>query len=240
MKHPQLSVIVPVYNESKRVHHLKTIHSYLMKQTYTWELIVVNDGSTDDTLEKLHQLSKELKLTPISYSPNQGKGQAIKTGMIASKGDYALFLDVDLSTPIETLDHFWPQRDTAPVLIGTRKIAASNVDVHQPWLREQLGKCFTWLSRTILQVPVSDFTCGFKMFSRQAVNTIFPRMTIDRWGFDSEIIFLASIHHFTIKELPVTWKNDSATKVRFPQDIINSLRDLYTIWSNHHLHHRYN
>ncbi len=230
-KRPFLSVIIPLYNEEKRIGNIAHIVKYLSHKKFSWELILVDDGSLDQTAKSVRKfIGKNARL--ISYRPNRGKGHAIKQGMLAASGLYRLFLDVDLSTPIEELDHFLPKLPKFDVLIGTRKARGAKVIVHQPWLRENLGKAFTFLSQTILSVPISDFTCGFKSFSADAAEKVFGHSRISRWGFDSEILFLCHKYSFSIKEIPVTWKDDPGTRVRVPQDIFKSLTELLTVRLN--------
>lgn len=231
-KKPFLSIIIPVFNEEKRIKNLKEIITYLGKQRFSWELIVVNDGSKDKTRKVLNSVKNSFKFKLLSYSPNLGKGFAIKTGMLEALGKYRLFLDIDLSTPINELDKFLPFLKKYGIVIGSRKLKASNLVVRQPFIREHLGKIFTSLSRMVLQLNVSDFTCGFKCFSEKTAKQIFTRQTINRWGFDSEILYIGKNKKISIKEVPVTWKNDPGTKVKFPQDIINSLGELIKIRLN--------
>lgn len=231
-KQPSLSIIIPVFNEEKRIKNLKKIITYLGKQKFNWELIVVNDGSTDKTQKVLNSVKKSFKFKLLSYSPNLGKGFAIKTGMLEALGKYRLFLDIDLSTPINELEKFIPFLKKYDIVIGSRKLKDSNLVVRQSFIREHLGKMFTALSQMALQLDVSDFTCGFKCFSEKAAKEIFTRQTIRRWGFDSEILFIGKKKKFAIYEIPITWKNDPRTKVKFPQDIINSLAELIKIRLN--------
>ncbi len=226
-----LSVIIPLYNEQERVFHLKEVVRFLANQKFTSELIVVNDGSKDATLRRL----EKMKITPvklISYTNNRGKGYAIKKGMMAAKGEYRLFMDVDLSTPLSEIDKLVPMLGDSDVVIGTRKNKQANVLVRQQILRELMGRTFTWLSRTILGVKVSDFTCGFKCFSKLAAEKIFGKTRIERWGFDGEVLYLAKKYNLEIKEMPVTWINDNKTKVRFPQDIVRSFSELAQVLIN--------
>ncbi len=232
MKGILLSVIIPVYNEAGRVHHLEHVAGFLKQQKYKSELVVVNDGSSDNTRYLLGKLARTWGFKVISYSKNRGKGWAIRTGMLAASGQFRLFTDVDLSTPIEEIEEVIRRLPQAPVIIGTRKNGRAKVLVHQPKLRELLGKGFTFLSQVILGVKVSDFTCGFKCFSAPAAKDIFLRMKIERWGFDPEILYLAHKLKFKIKEIPVTWANDRQTKVRFPQDMISSFLELLTVVVN--------
>lgn len=227
-----LSIIIPVYNEAKRVHNIEKIFDYLKSKKYKSEVVVVNDGSVDQTLKLLNQIKKNSKIKIISYQKNQGKGFAIKQGMLSSKGKYRLFLDVDLSTPIEEFEKFISKLSKSDIVIATRKKTGARVKVHQPFLRENMGKGFTFLSQKTLGLKISDFTCGFKCFSDKAAQDIFSKAQINRWGFDSEILFLANKYKYSVTEVPVNWINDSNTKVRFPQDIIRSFNELAAVVIN--------
>lgn len=232
LKQPYLSVIIPVFNEKKRIKNLDDVISYLKKQKYTWEVIVVDDGSKDKTTDTLKSLKNKLRFKLISLLENQGKGAAIKKGMLAASGKYRLFLDIDLSTPIREFDKLNPYLEKYDIVIGSRKMKGSSIIVRQPLVRELLGKSFTFLSQKTLQMKISDFTCGFKCFSQKAADQIFPRQTINRWGFDSEILYIGKLKNNSFKEVPVTWKNKSGTKVKFPDAIINSLLELAKIRIN--------
>lgn len=228
-----LSIVIPVYNEEKRLEGLEKVSSYLQSRNFSSELILVNDGSTDNTPRRLKNLSKRISIVKIvSYKENRGKGFAIKTGILEAIGKYRLFTDIDLSTPIEEFDKFFPHLAKHDVVIGSRKRRGARLLVRQPLLRESLGQGFTLLSQALLQLPLSDFTCGFKCFSQRAAEKIFSRQKIERWGFDAEVLFIAKKMGFSIKEVPVSWKNDSQTKVRLPQDIITSLSELIKVRYN--------
>jgi dolichyl-phosphate beta-glucosyltransferase len=227
-----LSVVIPVFNESERIYHLDEVRTFFGSCDFPFEVIVVDDGSRDDTLQKLGPWQSREGVKVFSYPQNRGKGYAIRTGMGAAAGEFRLFMDIDLSTPLDEFRRFEPFLRSHDIIIGTRKNVEGNILEHQPWLRETLGKGFTFLSQVMLQVWLSDFTCGFKCFSAKAAARIFPRLTIDRWGFDSEILFLARKFGFSVAEVPVRWKNDRLTRVKFPQDILRSFRDLLTIRLN--------
>ena len=229
-----LSIIIPVFNEEKRVKNLIEVASYLKRQKYSWEVIVIDDGSIDKTNAKLKLLKRKQRFKLITYIPNFGKGYAIKTGMLAAEGKYRLFLDVDLSTPITEIEKLLPHLRKYDIIIGSRKMKGANLVIRQPILRESLGKLFTLLSRKTMGMNISDFTCGFKCFSKKAALQIFPLQTINRWGFDSEILYISKLKKHSIKELPVTWKDDPRTKVRFPHDILKSLEELIRIRINFH------
>ncbi len=227
------AIVIPVFNEEKRLPRLfETLRQFSFDEMFaTCEIIFVNDGSTDQTLALLHVFSAgQRSIRIISYIQNQGKGHAVRQGMMASSADYTLLLDVDLSTPLSEIKKLVPEicveRD---VLIGTRKIAAAQITRHQPWLRENLGKGFTWIARQVTGVEVSDFTCGFKCFSRRAREAIFSCARVDRWSYDAELLFLAKRYGFEITEVPVNWHNDDSTRVRLSRDIIDSFFDLVKI-----------
>ncbi len=231
----KLSIVVPLYNEEKRIKntfpqikdHLQNLSN---KLDLDIELIFVNDGSKDSTKKILEELGIKDFLT---YEKNRGKGFALKCGFDKADGDYILFMDADISTPLKHIEEFLEQiKDDKTVLIGSRKMKGAKVKKHQPWLRENLGKGFTLLSNILLVWGISDFTCGFKMFPKQAGKKIFSKVTIERWGFDSEVLFLAKKYKFTIKEIPVEWENEENSKVDLKKDIIKSLGEIFKIRTN--------
>lgn len=227
-----LSVIIPLYNEANRVANLHRIYKYLNTKKFNWEIILVNDGSADNTQKEVKKMLKSyaFKNTKlITYSQNKGKGFAIKTGMLKATGEYRLFTDIDLSTPIPEFNKFLPYLKKFDVIIGSRKMVGSKVIIRQQSLREKLGKGFTKLSQITLQLNTTDFTCGFKCFSKIAAEAIFSSQRINGWGFDAEVLFLAKKFEYKIKEIPVKWSNDPRSRVKFPQDIMNSLLDLLKI-----------
>lgn len=230
-RNPFLSVIIPVFNEEKRLSNLSKIIIFLSAKKFKSEIVIINDGSTDHTLKKTKRIKNKL-IHIISYNENRGKGYAIRQGMLYSKGYHKLFLDIDLSTSIEELDQFLLDLNKFDVLIGSRRTQGSKFLIRQPFLREFMGRVFTKFSQIFTQVNVSDFTCGFKCFSKKSAQRIFSKQLINKWGFDTEILFLASLYGFKIKEIPVAWKNDPRSRVKFPQDIITSFTDLIKIRIN--------
>jgi dolichyl-phosphate beta-glucosyltransferase len=228
-----VSFIIPVANEEKRLEKtftaLQTVRvPHGIRLT---EVIFVNDGSTDFTASMINEFGKHNKrVRLISYTQNQGKGYAVRQGMLAATGDYALFFDADMSTSLSQIKKFVPyMKNHRDVIIGTRKNGKSTVISRQPWSRELIGKCFTKLTQFLLQVDVTDFTCGFKAFSQRARLTIFPRSIINGWGFDAEILLLAKIMGFTIAEKAVAWTNDENTKVNLAKAIPQTLQELIRI-----------
>ncbi|MEA2062464.1 MAG: dolichyl-phosphate beta-glucosyltransferase [Gemmatimonadota bacterium] len=232
---PYLTLVIPAYNEEQRIGDtLEGMIDYFMKKDFRTEIIVVDDGSTDDTRGVVESFQgRGLPLRLVSYAPNQGKGFAIRAGMLEAGGTYVLFTDADTSTPVEMFDRFEPHLAAeADVVIGTRKIGDAHVGKHQPILRESMGKVFTWLSNKILGLSLSDFTCGFKCFQRRTIEPVFGNQRIDGWSYDTEILFLARLKGFRIIEVPVNWYNDEATRVKLLRNTIVCLGELFTIWNN--------
>lgn len=250
-----ISFIIPVYNEEKRLGKtFSALRNLVMPEGYKLEAVIfVDDGSTDATasmIKKYHGQPKQkardtrgtldtrdTSIKLISYSTNRGKGHAVKQGMLASKSDYSLFFDADMSTPLTQLKKFVPFMEKGfDVIVGTRKNGHSTVIKHQPYIREKLGKGFTLMTQIALNSrQVTDFTCGFKAFSKKATQSIFPRCIIDRWGYDAEIIFLAQKLKLTLVEKSVIWTNDERTKVKLSKAIPQTLSELLKIRMAHSL-----
>lgn len=230
----KLSVFMPFYNEEKRLQaSLETVYGYLLKKIPegNLEFLLVNDGSSDNSLaiaQSFTQVHPEVRL--ISHDPpNLGKGFAVKKGMLESRGDWVCFLDTDLATPIEELDKFLPYFANFDIVIGTRRVKEAQVEVRQPFYREALGKVFYYMTRVILGLRVSDVTCGFKCYSRRAADEIFKRQTLDDWSYDAEDLFLAQKLEFSVKEVPVVWRNRDQSRVRVLKDAVYSLKGLAKI-----------
>jgi len=230
-----LSLVIPAFNEEARIgKSLERILSFLSSQPYSYEVIIVDDGSQDRTVEVVQQrCTAEDKVRIERQSRNLGKGQAIKQGMLLAKGKYLFFSDADLSVPIETLSLFLSSLEKGiDVAVGTRQMAGAVIEFHQPLYRELMGRVFTQLSNWILGLWVSDFTCGFKGFRRGAARDLFSQQQLRNWSFDPEILFLAQRKGFKIKEVPVTWRDDRRTKVRLRSDIFTSFLGLLKIRLN--------
>jgi dolichyl-phosphate beta-glucosyltransferase len=230
-----LSVVIPAYNEAARIGEpLRRIDRHLRARGLPGELVVVDDGSSDGTAEVVRRVTAELG-TPVQVlrsERNRGKGHAVKVGMTSARGRAVLMTDADLSTPIEELDKLLPHlRDGVQVVIGSRKMAGARIEVHQPWLREMMGGVFTQLTR-LLVVRVSDVTCGFKLFTREAAGDIFSRVTLEDWSFDAEALFLARRLGFRVREVPVVWRDAAGTKVRRGRDAIRAALGLLRILAN--------
>lgn len=235
-----ISFVIPVYNEQKRIG--KTFKALsrvkLPGGLKLSEVIFVNDGSNDQTKAKINRFRiKNKKITNIklvSYKDNMGKGYAVRTGILSSNADYTLFFDADMSTPLSELSKFTALMEKdADVMFGTRKNGKSTVVKHQPLYREVMGKGFTLITKTALGLKVTDFTCGFKVFSRRASRQIFSKAFINGWGYDAEIAFLAKKNRFEIFEKPVVWTNDERTKVKLYKAVPQTLIDLLRIHLAH-------
>jgi len=228
-----LSIILPLFNEEKRFEEQEVNIKKILNQHPNWEIICVDDGSSDSTVEKVRGFKIENNIKIVSYYPNKGKGYAIKRGVEAATGDLILFSDIDFSTPITELKLFIPEiKKGADIVIGSRKVSGAQVKKHQNRLREWMGKQFTYLSNILLGLNVSDFTCGFKLFKHNIAKEIFAKAKVNRWGFDSEILFLAHKLDYKVRQIPVIWENDERTKVNLFKDIYRSLSDLITIRYN--------
>lgn len=230
---PELSLVIPVYNEEKRIAKgLREILEFMKTQPYVWELIVVDDGSLDSTRNIAGKMLKDVKNGRIISSIHTGKGGAIKQGVMNAKGEWVIFLDIDLATPMAELPTFMDARSEYDILIGSRKMEGANVTVHQPKFREFGGKVFTWLTNRIATKGVSDITCGFKLFRTNLAKQLFRKSRLSDWSFDAEILFLAQKTGARIKEMPVVWKDDPNTKVSLVRDTLNAFTGLLKIRFN--------
>ena len=221
-----LSIVVPAWNEAKRIETtLLAISRHFAAQADACELIVVDDGSRDETAAVVRALAPALALplTVLRYAPNRGKGFALKVGFAATRGARVLFSDADLSTPIEEADALLAALDAgADVAIGSRKRARAQIEVHQPWLRETLGKGFTLLVRWLI-ADVTDATCGFKAYRGDAGRDLYARMRVFDWSFDAEMLRVAAQLGLHTTEVPVRWRDQVGTKVDLRRDVLRSL-----------------
>jgi dolichyl-phosphate beta-glucosyltransferase len=216
-----LSIIIPAYNEQKRIlKTLESLNNYLSRQDYEYEIIVVNDGSKDNTVKVVNEKVNEIKnLKIIDNEKNNGKGFVVKQGMMAATGKYRLFMDADNSTSIDHIEKAWPLfAEGYEIVIGSRdsKDAKGAIQaVSQPFLRILLGNIGNLIIQFFAIPGIWDTQCGFKVFTEKAVLSIFPKMKIDRWGFDIEALFIARISGYKKKIgiIPVNWINDSESKV---------------------------
>jgi glycosyltransferase involved in cell wall biosynthesis len=227
-----LSIIVPAYNEGERLgKSLRTILAYLNEYAPQSELIVVDDGSTDETAETARVELGEcqnVRSSVISYKSNLGKGRAVRLGLLASRGDIALFTDADLSTPItETPKLVDPiAHGECDVAFGSRALDRSLIGVHQSWRREQGGRIFNLAVRLATGLPFWDTQCGFKAFRMSVCRPLVEGATIDRFGFDVELLYIAYRAGLRLKEVPVRWDHAEGSKVNFASDSMRMLSEV--------------
>jgi len=227
------SIIIPAYNEEKRISKtVARILEFFEKKKVDFEIIVVNDGSKDKTSEAV-KIFRNKKIRLLEFSPNHGKGFAVKQGMLNAKGDIILFSDADLSTPIEEFDKLINYIKDFDVIIGSRSIKGANVVKHQPFYRELMGKIFNKIVRLFTIRGIIDTQCGFKIFNQKAAKDVFSRTRITGFGFDVEALFLAKILKYKIKEVPVTWINDEQTKISPVKDSLKMFIEVLKVRINY-------
>jgi len=232
---PYLSVIIPAYNEEDRLlSTLSRIDEYLREQPYPYELIVVSDGSRDGTARAALEWRPDgCPLKVIDRKENRGKGYSVREGTTVAEGEYILFSDADLSTPIEEVEKFLPLlKSGTDIVIGSRSLGDSEVVVHQPIYRELMGRVFNGMVQFLAVKGIIDTQCGFKSFSRRAVKKIFPRCRIDGFAFDVEILFLARKLGLSIKEIPVRWFNAPGSSINPVRDSLAMFREICQIRLN--------
>ena len=224
-----ISIIIPVYNEGKRIEaFLKDVVTFLSKQTYAYEVIIVNDGSVDATVKQANNVLRQHipdKFRILELATNQGKGAAVKNGMLAAQGEYVFFLDADGSTAIEEIDEFIPTFSPEIdiyMAVRTKKHFA-------PFKRVFFGKGYIKLANFLLGLTITDFTSGFKCYRLEAARKVFSRQLLKNWSFDAEDIFIAKKQGCKIKEIPVYWKHVGGSKVKVLKNIIVCGWDLFLI-----------
>ena len=239
-KTPFLSIIIPAYNEELRLPPtLARVSAFLRTQSYTAEVLVVENGSTDNTAGAVHQFRREqlrpddpFTLDLLQSSP--GKGAAVKHGMLHAKGDYRIMSDADLSVPIEDVPKFLPPALAAgsfDIAIASREVAGA-VRHDEPGYRHVMGRVFNTLVRVMAVPQIQDTQCGFKCFTREAAQLVFPLQRIDGWGFDVEVLHIAARHRLRMVEIPANWYYGVNSRVRPVHDTLNMVKELLKIRAN--------
>jgi len=235
MAHPQLSIVIPAYNESARIEDaLERVMSCVQEQGWDAEVLVVDDGSTDNTAAIVQQWMIRFPRLHLVQNPgNRGKGYSVRNGLLQAAGEVVMFTDADLSAPMEEAERLLAAlADGADVAIGSRWMDRTRQTIHQPLYRQFFGRCFNWVTRTIMGLPYKDTQCGFKAFKRSAAQVIFRLQTIERWGFDPEILFIARKLRYVVREVPVTWGHDERSRMSYLKDGMKMLEDMARIRTN--------
>jgi dolichyl-phosphate beta-glucosyltransferase len=225
---PYLSVVVPAYNEAKRiVRTLERLREYFEGQPYRWSVAVVSDGSTDGTDALAMDFARtNPHFAVVAYAPNRGKGYAVRRGILGADGEHILFTDADLATPIEEFEKLSKHIDRVPIAIGSRALRESWLERRQPRHRELLGRLANRLVQ-LLGVPgIYDTQCGFKLFRREAAREIFRRVKLSGYGFDFEALMIARDLGFEVAEVPIRWAHQEDSKVVLWRDAPRVLLDL--------------
>ena len=233
---PQYTIVIPAYNESARIGRaLAEVLRTLDEKGWNAEVLVVNDGSTDNTAAIVESfVAKDSRVRLLHNGANRGKGYSVRNGILHGSGNIVMFTDADLSSPMPEAERLFDAiRDGADVAIGSRWLEVSRQTIHQPLYRQFFGRCFNVVTRMIMRLPFADTQCGFKAFRRSAAQTIFQLQRIERWGFDPEILFIALKRGYRIREVPVTWGHDERSRMSYLRDGIKMLEELlYVRWNS--------
>lgn len=232
---PHLSIVIPAYNEAARIENaLARVLECVEQQGWDAEVLVVDDGSKDATPEIVHRWMEDYpRLHLIQNNGNRGKGYSVRNGLLQAAGEIVMFTDADLSAPMEEAERlFAALADGADVAIGSRWLDKARQTTHQPLYRRFFGRCFNWVTRTVMGLPFKDTQCGFKAFRREAAQVIFRLQRIERWGFDPEILFIARKLGYDIREVSVTWGHDERSRMSYLKDGMKMLEEMAIIRSN--------
>jgi glycosyltransferase involved in cell wall biosynthesis len=235
MAHPRFSIVIPAYNESARIGNaLDRVLTCVAERKWDAEILVVDDGSTDDTVDVVGRwMAKHDRLHLIRNRGNRGKGYSVRNGLLQAAGEIVLFTDADLSAPIEEGERLFAAIDRGvDVAIGSRWLDKQKQTITQPLYRRFFGRCFNWVTRKVMGLPYRDTQCGFKAFRRDAAQTIFRLQTIERWGFDPEILFIARKLRYKVEEVPVTWGHDERSRISYLKDGMKMLSEMAEIRTN--------
>lgn len=230
---PIASVIIPAWNEERRIgDSLQRVAAFVRGRSESIEVLVVDDGSDDDTVPIVEALIQDQPFIRLIRNPHGGKGSAVKTGVSRGQGQYLIISDTDLSVPIEELPKFLPPvLDGYDVAIASREAEGAR-RIDEPQYRHLMGRVFNLLVRLVAVPRIQDTQCGFKAFRRDVARQVFPLQTIEGWGFDVEILFIARRLGYTIVEVPVTWYYGAESKIRPIHDTIGMIGDLWRVRLN--------
>ena len=229
MQYPRYSIVIPAYNESARIPAtLRSVVECVRANQWPAEVIVVNDGSIDSTAQAVRDFSLQAPEVRLLENPgNRGKGYSVRAGILRAQGEIVMFTDADLSAPMEEAERLFAAiANGADIAIGSRWVESSRQTARQPLYRQFFGRCFNLVCRMVMNLPFADTQCGFKAFTRTAAQTVFQLQTIERWGFDPEILFIAIKRGFRIVEVPVSWAHDERSRISYLRDGIQMLKEL--------------
>ena len=229
---PTHSFILPAYNESERLNEsIPKVLEYVRDRGLAAELIVVNDGSTDATADVVRRFAAGNPMVVLLENPgNRGKGYSVRNGMLHARGALALFTDADLSSPIAEADKLFSALcKGSDVAIGSRWLQRELQIERQPLLRQLYGRLFNLALRIVLGLQYKDTQCGFKAFNRRAIEAVFTRQHIERWGFDPELLYLARKHHLAVVEVPVLWSHREGTRIHPIRDGLRMFLDVLRV-----------
>jgi glycosyltransferase involved in cell wall biosynthesis len=229
MPYPTYSIVIPAYNESARIPAtLKSVVDCIRQRGWSAEVVVVNDGSSDSTADVVRAFAAANPEVRLLENPgNRGKGYSVRSGMLQAHGEVVLFSDADLSAPIEEADGLFNAIAAgADIAIGSRWLETKRQTIRQPFYRQFFGRCFNGVTRFVMGLKFADTQCGFKAFTRAAAQTVFQLQTIERWGFDPEILFIALKRGYRIQEVPVSWAHDERTRMSYLKDGIKMLEEI--------------
>lgn len=232
MKKDFISVVIPAYNEELRLRPtLERVREYLEGNFRDFEILVVDDGSTDGTVSLVSETAGELSgIRLLMNGKNMGKGYSVRNGILSSSGPLVLICDADMSTPIEELEKLLPFMDEGfEIAIGSRGLKESDLVIRQPWYRERLGKTFNLLIRILLVGGIKDTQCGFKLFKGDVAKRLFKKSRINGFSFDAEVLFIAKKLGYRIKEVPVKWLDSRNSKVRVFKDSARMLFEVLMV-----------
>ncbi len=230
--YPQYSIVIPAYNESNRLPAtLQSVVTCIRAKAWRAEVVVVNDGSTDGTAQVVRNFARQAPEVRLLENPgNRGKGYSVRNGILHALGDVVMFTDSDLSAPIEEAERLFSAIDQgADIAIGSRWLEKGRQTQRQPLYRQFFGRCFNAVTRAVMGLHFADTQCGFKAFTRAAAQTVFQLQTIERWGFDPEILYIALKRGFNVVEVPVSWAHDERTRMSYLKDGMKMQEELAII-----------
>ena len=230
--YPKYSIVIPAYNESARLPAtLEAVVACIRANQWSAEVIVVNDGSKDNTADVAKAFAAANPEVRLIENPgNHGKGYSVRNGCLQALGEVVMFTDSDLSAPIAEAERLFAAiADGADIAIGSRWLESARQTHRQPLYRQFFGRCFNLVTRMVMTLPFADTQCGFKAFTRNAAQTVFQLQTIEGWGFDPEILFIGIKRGMQIREVPVSWSHDERTRMSFLKDGMRMLQELAAI-----------